>query len=345
MKRLLFAVLVLVAALAFVHAGGTKEAGGAGAAGTAAAPANVWDGNPVTIRMMVFPATENYEFINGKFLAANPDIDRKVNIEVQLGGSGDGDVAQKLRLAFASGQNLPDIVRLNYTQLPEFAEAGVLEPLDRYVAPYASDIIDAAKTVMQYKGIYYAFPREIKPKVWYGCKSRLCDFSRFSLCLDFYDCLCSTSFSGIRRKKWRVAMPSDSIQELLKKQAELRVALNQTADMRPGSLVQRYTRCGKPSCHCAQQGDRGHGPFWSLTREVAGKTITKLIPPYAVEATIAQIAEHKRFRAISKELVEICERLCDARLAQTDAASQEEAKKGASKPSSKPKSSPKSRNS
>lgn len=128
---------------------------------------SIWSGDSVTLKMMVFPATENYEEINNKFLAANPEIDAKVDIEVELGGSGDGDVAQKLRLALASGNDLPDIIRLNYTQLPEFAEAGVLEPLGDYFIAYEDDIIDAAKSVMQYNGEYTAFPREIKPKVWF----------------------------------------------------------------------------------------------------------------------------------------------------------------------------------
>ena len=140
-------------------------------------------------------------------------------------------------------------------------------------------------------------------------------------------------------------MTPQLLEELTHKQAELRAVLSRAADMRPGSLVQRYRVCGKPGCHCAQPGARGHGPSWSLTREVAGKTVTKVIPPQAVEATRAQIAEYKRFRAIIKELVETSERLCDARLAEAAAASQEAAKKGASKRSSRRRSSRRSTNS
>ena len=134
-------------------------------------------------------------------------------------------------------------------------------------------------------------------------------------------------------------MSSDSIEELARKLAELRAALSRTADMRPGSLVQRYRACGKPTCHCAQKGDRGHGPSWSLTREVAGKTVTKVIPAHAVETTQAQIAEYKRFRAIMRELVQTSDRLCDARLAHGEAASLGAVKKGASKRRSPPRSS------
>jgi hypothetical protein len=129
------------------------------------------------------------------------------------------------------------------------------------------------------------------------------------------------------------------LEQLTNRQAELLAALSQPVDMRPGSLVQRYRVCGKPGCHCAQPGSRGHGPIWSLTREVAGKTVTKIIPASAVELTTAQIAAYRRFRATVRELVETCERLCDERLAQAVAGSQEAAKKGASKRSSARKSS------
>ncbi len=138
-------------------------------------------------------------------------------------------------------------------------------------------------------------------------------------------------------------MPSDAFQQLERRHAELRAALSRTADMRPGSLVQRYTRCGKPTCHCAQQGDPGHGPIWSLTHEVAGKTVTKTIPSSAVETTRAQIAEYRRFRLLIRELVEVSEQVCDARLAEGTAASQPAAKKGASKRPSAPRSARKSR--
>jgi hypothetical protein len=131
---------------------------------------------------------------------------------------------------------------------------------------------------------------------------------------------------------------ANSVEALEAKLAALRPLLGAVADMRPGSLVERYRACGKSGCRCAKEGAPGHGPSWSLTREVAGKTVTRVIPPSAVEMVRAHIQEHKRFRAIVRELVETSERLCDARLMQTDAASQEAAKKGASKKPSRPRS-------
>jgi len=134
------------------------------------------------------------------------------------------------------------------------------------------------------------------------------------------------------------------IEELRKRRDELRAELNRVSDLRPGSLVERYRRCGKPGCHCAQEGSAGHGPSWSLTREVAGKTMTRVIPLNAVQRTREQIAEYRRFRRISRELVETSERLCEALLDAPEAVSEKEAaKKGGSKRFSTQRSSPKSK--
>lgn len=91
--------------------------------------------------------------------------------------------------------------------------------------------------------------------------------------------------------------------------------------MRPGSLVQRYRKCGKPNCHCAKRGAQGHGPDWILTREVNGKTVTRAVPGgSAIQQTRAQIEEYKRFRELTRELIQVNERICDLRLHQPDAA-------------------------
>ena len=119
----------------------------------------------------------------------------------------------------------------------------------------------------------------------------------------------------------------ETVQKLEQRRVELKVKLGEAGDLRPGSLVERYRRCGKAGCHCAGEGAEGHGPSWSLTREVGGKTITRVIPPDAVARTRAQIDEYRRFRGIVRELVETSEQLCDAMLAAPDAASQEGAKK------------------
>ena len=51
-------------------------------------------------------------------------------------------------------------------------------------------------------------------------------------------------------------------------------------DLLPGSLSLSHLRCGKPTCHCAQ--DQGH-PVWSLTFMVQGKKHVQHIPKSWVE--------------------------------------------------------------
>ena len=75
-----------------------------------------------------------------------------------------------------------------------------------------------------------------------------------------------------------MSVRDESIPKLRQRRDQLRADLAAVGDMRPGSLVARYRRCGKPNCRCARAGDRGHGPSFSLTHAVNGKTVTKIIP-------------------------------------------------------------------
>lgn len=123
-------------------------------------------------------------------------------------------------------------------------------------------------------------------------------------------------------------------QELRRRRDEIRDELARVGDLRPGSLVGRFRRCGKPNCRCAREGEEGHGPSWSLTRAVDGRTVTRIIPAGAVERTRGQIAEHRRFRALAGELVEVSEVLCDALLAGTGG-SEGDGRGGSGRPSAR----------
>ena len=121
---------------------------------------------------------------------------------------------------------------------------------------------------------------------------------------------------------------STDLQELMAKKEQMLSTIASLSDFRPGSLVERYRRCGKPYCHCAKPGAKGHGPSYSLTRSVKGKTVTKIIPKNAVETTNKQLQEYQRFREAVSELVETNERICDVQLEAQKAASTEAEKRG-----------------
>src|SRR5271169_2564122 len=108
-------------------------------------------------------------------------------------------------------------------------------------------------------------------------------------------------------------MSSSSDLAVLQLQREqLRSQLSQVGEMRPGSLVARFRKCGKLSCHCAKKGAQGHGPSYSLTHPVAGKTVTRIIPAGpAVEQTRQQLEEYHRFRQLVQQLLAVSEQICD----------------------------------
>ena len=138
-------------------------------------------------------------------------------------------------------------------------------------------------------------------------------------------------------------MGKETVQQLAQRVTELKAQLAAVGDMRPGSLAERFRRCGKTNCWCAQPGSAGHGPSWSLTHAVSGRTVTRIIPRDAVKETTEQIAAYRQFRDQVHALVEASEKLCDARLRASRSAAAEEAEKGGSKQTSKRKLSRKSK--
>lgn len=127
--------------------------------------------------------------------------------------------------------------------------------------------------------------------------------------------------------------PFSEVEKLSQRRNELLEQIAQIKDMRPGTLLPRFRKCGKPNCHCAKDGSPGHGPSWSLTKDINGKTVTKIIPKRtAVERTKEHITEFRKYRGLSRELVEVSEKLCDAKLKTLQADADATAKKGALEP-------------
>lgn len=105
-------------------------------------------------------------------------------------------------------------------------------------------------------------------------------------------------------------VPTDLIQQ----RTEIQDEIARLEPFRPGSLTPRFRKCGKANCRCAKEGHPGHGPSWSLTRPIHGKTKTVVVPPGAVEETKAQIERYHQFQELTKQLVEVNVRICDESL-------------------------------
>ena len=91
-------------------------------------------------------------------------------------------------------------------------------------------------------------------------------------------------------------------------QAELKRLTAQLADIgfiSPGSLIRRYTTCGKPGCRCQADPPQPHGPYWQWTRAVAGKTITRRVTDDQAPLYQEWIANRRRLRKVIADMEEI----------------------------------------
>src|SRR5215475_10151963 len=107
---------------------------------------------------------------------------------------------------------------------------------------------------------------------------------------------------------------SDSLPVLEAQRATIQRQISQLGDMRAGSITTTGGRCGNPRCHCHNNDDPGHGPFYRLTRKVDGKTVTETFStPAALRKTQNEVAEFHRFRELSRDLLEVNEKICRVR--------------------------------
>lgn len=112
--------------------------------------------------------------------------------------------------------------------------------------------------------------------------------------------------------------------------------------MRRGSLSERFVKCSKPGCPCATDPKARHGPYFSLTRAVHGKTQSRFLNPAESRVARRQLETGKQFRERVDEYWRACEQWADTELRQA-AASAEPVEKGGSKRASRRKSPRKSR--
>ena len=125
------------------------------------------EGEKIHLVGMCWGSTAQYEQQSADVLAAMPELAEKYEIEWVLGGEGDAEVAEKIRMGLSAGEHVCDFCVLNYTQVPEFAREGVLVDIADAVAPYADTMTASGSKLIEYDGTTIAVPFEVKTKVWF----------------------------------------------------------------------------------------------------------------------------------------------------------------------------------
>ena len=117
----------------------------------------------------------------------------------------------------------------------------------------------------------------------------------------------------------------DPLPGLIDQRSVLLHQVSELGDFQPGSISSPTRRCGKSGCHCAKPNDPGHGPHYQLTQKVAGKTVTQNLPsPAAIRKAESEIAEYRKFQALTVGLVDVNRKICGLRpLEQAEQSAQE----------------------
>jgi hypothetical protein len=95
---------------------------------------------------------------------------------------------------------------------------------------------------------------------------------------------------------------------------DLAAQLVEPTPMRRGSFSERYVKCHKPGCRCAEDPAARHGPYASLTRGVGGQTQSRWLTAEQADLARRQVAAGQRFRAALAAYWTACEAWADAEL-------------------------------
>ena len=109
---------------------------------------------------------------------------------------------------------------------------------------------------------------------------------------------------------------------------QLASELAQPQPMRRGSVSERAVKCGKAGCACAHDPKARHGPYYSLTQAVGGKTRSRFLTAEQASLAQQQVAAGREFRHRIDAYWGACEYWADAQLELSTAASSKEAEKG-----------------
>jgi len=104
---------------------------------------------------------------------------------------------------------------------------------------------------------------------------------------------------------------ADDLDQLARRYRALAARLAGLGYLSPGSLVRRYTYCGKAGCRCQASPPRPHGPYYQLTRKIAGKTITRRLTGDQAARYTEWISNQRELRRTIAEMEEISQRAAD----------------------------------
>ena len=135
----------------------------------------------------------------------------------------------------------------------------------------------------------------------------------FSFCPNNLNAIIAVRQGMVEYADWEERM-SDELEALEARRKQLYGELEQLGDFRPGLISVNYRKCGKKNCACARRGHAGHGPQYLWNSTFGGKSAAENLPlgPRLEKAT-KEVATYQRFLQLTKEIVEVNQKICRLR--------------------------------
>jgi hypothetical protein len=106
---------------------------------------------------------------------------------------------------------------------------------------------------------------------------------------------------------------ADDLSTLELRRLELRRKLTALGDFRRGSVTVTRRKCGKKNCVCARPNHIGHTQYlWTTTRGTKSEAHS-LKPGPEMEKYVKEVDEYRMFVELTRELVEVNEKICNLR--------------------------------
>lgn len=106
---------------------------------------------------------------------------------------------------------------------------------------------------------------------------------------------------------------TQKLEALELRRMELHRRLQEIGDFRRGTVSANLRKCGKKNCVCAKAGHPGHSQYlWNTTRGSRSEARSLRIGPQ-VEKYEKEVDNYRLFLEITRELVDINEKICDLR--------------------------------
>jgi len=103
---------------------------------------------------------------------------------------------------------------------------------------------------------------------------------------------------------------------------ELATELATVGFISAGSVVSRYTSCGKPGCRCQADPPQRHGPYYQWSRAVAGKSVSRRLNEAEAELYRSWIGNRRRLEQIIAQMEQTSAAACELLLHQATASPQ-----------------------